>query len=106
MNWTWPEIVFGVGTLVFLVLNVYDVTTTNKGLKRGAVELGALSGWFQRTFGRWWWIPRILAALLLWGFDLWIFFSSAVIGIAVVMFSCILLWSTVSSNEDVAGDLK
>lgn len=46
--------------IAILVLNYFDVWTTNANFKLGGGEANPVMAWCQRKFGKAWWVPKTL----------------------------------------------
>jgi hypothetical protein len=59
-----------------------DVLSTRAFLKRGVTEAHPLWHWMQARLGKWWWVPRLLAAMgLALGAQWW---SGSILPVAVM----------------------
>ncbi len=56
---------------ILFALALMDVFSTNLGLANGAVEANKLIGWLQGTFGMWWFIPKLMLAMIPVAMILW-----------------------------------
>jgi hypothetical protein len=45
---------------ILVSLQVWDVTSTNKVLNAGGSELNPIPRWFQKQFGKFWWVFKLI----------------------------------------------
>lgn len=62
----WIAAVIGV-----IVVNVADILSTKAFLALGVAEAHPIWRWAQDTLGRWWGVPKMLAALGITAFGWW-----------------------------------
>ncbi|MET4128648.1 hypothetical protein [Roseovarius sp. MBR-6] len=79
--------------VVFGLAQLGDVLTTRAFLNRGVTGAHPLWRWMQARLGRWWWVPRILAAVgIAAGLHWW---SGTVLPVAVI---AVGIWGVVGWN--------
>lgn len=49
--------------LLLVVLQIFDIISTDKALNLGAIETNPVVKIFMNVFGKYWWIPKVILLL-------------------------------------------